>query len=388
MCLALRLFFLTVARITKATLFFLLSLLISIVEIIATAIRTVLLSTVSIIFIGVTLTVFLLGLIIVNNTVFFMQTSDIAYECIVYKTMDGSVTYGLKPIRDWIVLPTFHYTNDVLDVIKDGAGVMVDRIENATNHDADRKDAAEVIDAMWDWLFIDWLESPYRATPPRWGPNELVVPFEGTFIRAATMFFTDNFVLNRGTVTAVERLFLSFIRGDTLSGSCYFAHLPDATQKKWAFRGCKLFDPDDDGVATSAARINGTYPDYCYDFTDDMIHNIAPHTAIWMGHFFSNITDELENLIHSFHEIDVCGALKTGTCAPTVTPNGTFCQCQNYNCSFIPWWIKPNDLPGIHCMLSQNKTVLLEELGSTCDIVDACWATTVNDTCARVCEQV
>jgi len=345
-------------------------------EFVISAFRTVIFTQQAFIYIVVCVVIGVLGLITLFNARFFMQTGDLIYECVIYKAEDYTTTYFLRPfVRDYNFMPRVNYTNDVLEYIKDQATPMVDKIRAATNGSESGQEAAALtIDAIWHWVVIDWLESPYKAKPPLWGPNFLVLPFERTIIKGFVMMITDA-PFGKFTWTAVEKLLLSFIRGNPITNSCYFQHLKNPMRTEWAFRGCTMFEGP--YCTNRSDHMAGTCPG-CYTFTDDFIYHTLPYWTSWVTGVFTNLTSETRSLVLSLKAADVCAVLLTGTCMDT--PQG--CTCYHYNGTALPWWVQPGTFRHLHSLETDTNRTLPEL--PTCQIVEFCKYPPNPGKCARV----
>lgn len=97
-------------------------------------------------------------------------------------------------------------------------------------------------------------------------------------------------------------------------------------------------------------------------------------------HTFTNLTEELEEVVKTLAYIDVCEAILTGV--PRAEDG--HCYVDSYNCSAIPWWVKPKTFPSLHCLHSDEATRLMDELGPSCELYYLCVAKANPTTCTYV----
>ncbi len=192
-----------------------------------TAFRTIIMSTESITVVVTLAIVYLVCLIGVYNPEFVMRTCDVTYECAIHNPVDVVITYGLRPLRDFGLMPFIRFTNDMSEHIKDNFADMVDVVqEHVQKPGWDPDDFETSFNAVWDYVFTEFVEAPIRVDPPLFGPDELELPFERVFLKNLVLNMLDGVpVLNRGLLSALKNVTLSAIKGDTLVRSCFYSTL-------------------------------------------------------------------------------------------------------------------------------------------------------------------
>jgi hypothetical protein len=364
-----------IVRVVKITVFFLAAVFMTILDVLWRLLTSILLSPISLIFLSITGIMFGTGLLIMYNPEFVMQTSDQVYECGLYPIADGTVTYVLRPLRDYWYMPNIRYINGIAEEIKDRFGDRVDAITNISDRPGlDTRDVTDSMNEVWDFLLYDVINAPFKASPPLYGPDKLMIPFERTLIRAAVTIVADNIGVNRGVWSVLKNFTLTLINQDTITASCFYQTLQSAGNDSWAFRGCKFTK------SNCSDHVNGCAG--CHRLTDDLAYYILPfglHNHAWL---ITNITNELRELMLSLEATNVCPALLPPVTCSVVNGTSTL---SNYDCSKIPWWVDFDTFPQLHCL---SKTpvngIMAPQLGTGCALYTLCQTPPSPTTCAHV----
>ena len=383
-----RVAFVTFFRIARAILGFLVGIVLAVVDAFS-RIFMILFSVPSLITLAILAAITLIGLPLVLKTEFFMRLTDMTYECGLYKIADGTTTFVLKPLRDYVWLNNAMTVNDILEQQKDDARRMVDRIEAVVdrNH-IHMDDGIEIFNSMWDFIVYDIPDAPNKVPNVWWGPKHRIPPFEDLLVQGALRTVVDNVLINRHILSLVKNITMSVIKLDLLTESCYFQHMPSPDGTHWMFKGCDTFEGSCHGLSD---HLNGTC-EGCHNFDSELAYYLFLDYPEYLVYLITNVTKELLVVDHSVNAFDVCSVFEGLACH--TSPGG--CAC-SYNCSKVPWWVDPDSMESLNChddLGLPYRGIVPPLIGRvfpefpTCDILNDCIAKPHPGKCAHVSDEL
>jgi hypothetical protein len=329
-----------------------------------------------------------------------MDGLDAAYETVIFPAIDGTVTFVLHPIRDFIMIPIFVWWNDLVnyrffmtfEAAVDATQAIIASAGRFTVHKF-----SDIVDTWFDWLFIDVMYSPTNSSDFRWGPARVSVPFVHWVVKSVNSIYAEELYmpppvppLGSTFILKLKNLVMTYVRLDVLSLSCYFQHFLTYDDLHWALEGCWLFDTGFCPNITDHLERNCTG---CHNTSSALIDAYATVVVDGWAIIARELVEEIAYVVHSF-DIDACAVLDGATCDATATygsPPITSCACVGFNCSALPWWVRPPSILGGHCPEGQLQPIGLPLFGGPdClplnGLLNQCGNPSAPNTCAIVSE--
>jgi hypothetical protein len=295
-----------------------------------------------------------------------MDAADAVYETVVFPFIDGSVTFVLHPIRDFIELPLLNWWNDMINyrVWDTFDETIDDSVATGDNDTLTTTQKVNDIVTQWaDWLLVDVAYAPTNTSDARWGPMRVTVPFVHWFIKSVNSWYAGGIEIpfpsppfGSSFILTLKNITMTFVRLDVLSKSCYFQHFLTWDGSAWALDNCYLFDtafcPDTDD------HLHGTCP-HCHNTSSAAFDSYATAFVDGWAIIAREFVEELVDVVHSSY-IDMCDVLEGATCTASATygdPPTAECACSGFNCSLLPWWVKPPSMLGSHCPEGQLQPI-------------------------------